>query len=76
MPQSVITVQSNRGNPITGKRVVLVFKYGKGQTEPEYTDRLGRAIIDHEAVGDAEVYVDHKKRDTFRFPGNYPITIR
>ena len=73
MAKSIVTVQSNKGSPIKGKRVVLIFK--DGQTDPVFTNSAGEAVIDHRTVGSAEVHVAGKKRGTFRAPGTYPVTL-
>jgi len=57
----------NGGTKAEGKKVVLGFNVG--MTKPAFTDRYGVAIVEHDAVGRATVYVSGSRLGEFQAPG-------
>jgi hypothetical protein len=74
MPASTIIVQFRDGSPGRGKRVVLGF--AAGQTQPAFTDRDGRCVVEHASVGKATIYVSGDDCGTFHAPGKAAVTLR
>lgn len=71
---STVIVQYKDGSPGANKRVVLGFS--SGQTDTVYTDRYGRAVVEHRSVGEATVYVDGWKCESFHAPGKCAVTLQ
>lgn len=74
LPASTIIVQYRDGSPGSNKEVVLGFS--SGLTRSQFTDRDGRAIIEHLSVGEAVVYVSGRRCESFRAPGKAVVTLR
>lgn len=74
MKYSRIHVQYHDGSKPHGAEVVLGFTMG--MTTPAYTDRYGDAVVEHESVGRAEVYVNGENTGSFHAPGETVATIR
>ena len=77
MNYSRIHVQYRDGSKPKGARVVLIFSglFG-GKTETAHTDRYGTAIVAHESVGKAEVYVNGRPVGAFRAPGDTAVFVQ
>ena len=73
MNRSVVHVQRKDGSKAKGAKVVLGFTMG--MTKPAFTDREGKAEVEHESRGHATVYVDGSSRGTFSAPGSTSVTI-
>lgn len=73
MPASTIIVQHRDGSPARHVRVVLGFP--SGNTEPDFTDSYGQAVVEHSSVGRATVYVSGHECGSFHAPGRYAVTI-
>lgn len=71
MNRSAIHVSYRDGSKPKGTRVVLGLP--GGMSKPAYTDQYGTAIVEHESVGWADVYVSGNKRGRFHAPGEYPV---
>ena len=55
------------GSKAEGKKVTLGFS--GGMTKPAFTDRYGVAIVEHDTVGRATVYVSGSRLGEFHAPG-------
>ena len=77
MPYSTIIVQRPDGSSVEGAKVSLGFDrvFSGGVTHSEHTDRHGRAIIEHKNTGQADVYVNGSKVDSFHSPGKCVVTL-
>ena len=73
MPASTITVQHADGSPARHVRVVLGFS--SGNTDEEFTDSYGQAVVEHSSVGRATVYVSGRDCGSFHAPGRYAVTV-
>ena len=73
MNRSMIYVQYKDGSKPKGTKVVLGFN--GGMTKPAYTDRDGRAVVEHSSTGRATVYVSGSSKGTFQAPGTFVATI-
>jgi hypothetical protein len=67
MNYSKVHVQHRDGSKPHGTKVVLGFS--GGMSKPAYTDRYGTAIVEHESVGQVDIYVGGKKCGSFQAPG-------
>lgn len=74
--RSIVHVQYKDGSKPKGAKVTLGFGglFG-GVTKAFYTDRDGRAIIEHASKGNATIYVRGSKRGTFKAPGETVVFI-
>lgn len=76
--RSIVYVQYKDGSKPKGVKVVLEIEGGLfsgGMTKSFYTDRDGRAIIEHASRGKATVYVKGSKKGTFNAPGETVVFI-
>lgn len=76
--RSIVYVQYKDGTKPKGIRVSLSIEGGLlsgGTTKSFYTDREGRAIIEHASRGKATVYVKGNKKGTFNAPGETVVFI-
>lgn len=64
---SKVYVEYRLGGKAINKKVTLGFNWGV--TSPAFTDRYGVAIIQHESVGRAKVFVNGYKVGEFNAPG-------
>ncbi len=74
--RSIVYVQNKGGGKPKGISVSLSISGGLlsgGTTKTFYTDRDGKAIIEHSSSGLATVYVKGSKKGTFRVPGETVI---
>jgi hypothetical protein len=74
MPSSTVIVQYRDGSPASDRKVVLGFS--AGLTRSQFTDRHGRAIVEHASVGQATVYVSGNRSESFHAPGKVVVTLR
>jgi len=75
---SIVYVQYKSGSKPKGVRVSLSISGGLlsgGTTKTFYTDKDGRAMIEHSSTGKATVYVNGIKKGTFRVPGETVVFI-
>jgi uncharacterized GH25 family protein len=81
MPHTKIICVNRNGNPVQGARVSIGFDFSdhmlsSGVTDSEYTDKDGRAEIQHLNTGVAYVYINGDRQDTpINVPGTYSFTI-
>jgi len=76
--RSIVYVQYKSGRKPKGVKVSLSISGGLlsgGTTKTYYTDRDGRAIIEHSSTGKAIVFVSGSKKGTFRVPGETVVFI-
>lgn len=76
--RSIVYVQYKSGSKPKGVKVSLSISGGLlsgGTTKTYYTDRDGRAIIEHSSTGTATVYVSGSKKGTFKVPGETVVFI-
>ena len=71
--RSIIYVQHKDGSKPKGKKIVLGFSMG--MTKPAYTDKDGKAIIEHASRGKATIYVKGSNKGTFNAPGEMVVFI-
>jgi hypothetical protein len=71
--RSLIYVQYKDGSKPKGTKVVLGFSMG--MSKPAYTDREGRAIVEHASKGKATIYVKGSKKGTLNTPGETVVFI-
>jgi 5-hydroxyisourate hydrolase-like protein (transthyretin family) len=74
MAKSIVYVQYKSGNPAKSVKVTLGMHAG-GMTKPVYTDKDGRAVLDHSSTGKATVFVNGKDKGTMSTPGDIYIFI-
>lgn len=76
--RSIVYIQYKSGSKPKGIRVSLSISDGLlrgGTTKTVYTDKDGRAIIEHSSTGKATVYVSGSKKGIFRVPGETVVFI-
>lgn len=73
MNHSEVYVQYSDGSKPNGKKVVLGFSCG--MSKPVFTNRDGVAIVEHESVGSATVYVNGHSQGTFHAPGKKVVVL-
>ena len=74
MPASTVIVQFRDGSPASYRQVVLGFP--GGLTRSYFTDRDGRAIVEHASTGWAAVYVSGDRCESFHAPGKVVVVLR
>ena len=78
MPTSVVKVYDKRyGQWAEGAKVVLGWNgfVNLGMSASFYTDSNGRAVIEHGATGNAEVYINGTHVGNMYTPGNSTFEI-
>lgn len=76
--RSIVYVQYKSGSKPKGVKVSLSISGGLlsgGMTKAFYTDRDGRAIIEHTSRGMATVYVRGSNKGKFKVPGETVVFI-
>ncbi len=74
---STIYVSYRDGSKPNGKKVIIGFSgLTGGMSRPAYTDRDGRALVEHSSTGRATVYVDGRDYGSFHAPGTFSVVLR
>ena len=71
--RTLIYVQYKDGSKPKGIKVVLGFSMG--MSKPAYTDRDGRAIVEHASRGKATIYVKGSNKGTLNASGETVVFI-
>ena len=73
---STIYVSYRDGSKPNGKKVVMGFSgLTGGITNPAYTDRDGRAVVEHASTVRATVYVEGRDYGSFNAPGTFSVIL-